>query len=95
MATLQIDEESCKKTLQSLSGNKIRILNRQAAGAAAVQTDGDAAMIDTTGGAAAASQTSTEGQNNFLNDLFLVNNNFRSNQFRLNLPIPAIEEEGN
>jgi len=29
-----------------------------------------------------------------LNDRFHLNVNFKSNQFRLNLPIPAIEEEG-
>ena len=92
-----MDEEACKKTLTSLSTPKIKILMRQAAGASAVtQADGDAKMIDTT---VVASQVSTDneagqGSSSILDTRFHLNLNFRSNQFRLNLPIPAIEDEG-
>ena len=101
MTALQLDEDACKKTLMSLSSNKCKILIRAAgsaaSNAAAVESNGDATMIDTTQQAAQQSQTSevteTEGVRSILNDRFHFNENFKSNQYRLNLPIPAIEEE--
>ena len=51
-------------------------------------------MIDTGGAAAASmSQTSHEGGKGVL-EKFHLNKEFKSNQFRLNLPIPQLEEEG-
>lgn len=90
MSAIQLDKESCKKTLQSLSTQKIRILIRQAGGnSGTAQAEDDVAMIDTSGAAVAQSQTSTENEagqaNSILNDRFSVNLNFRSNQFRLSL----------
>ena len=61
-----------------------------------MQADGDAVMINT-GAAASESNTDNEASastNKILDTVFTVNNEFRSNQFRLNLAIPAIEEEG-
>lgn len=78
----------------TLSSQKTKILIRQAPGS--YQADGDAVMINT--GAAAASQGTTDNEassaSNILDTRFIVNNDFRSNQFRINLQIPAIEEEG-
>ena len=52
-------------------------------------------MIDTGGAAAASmSQTSHEGGSKGILEKFHLNKEFRSNQFRLNLPIPQLEEEG-
>ena len=38
--------------------------------------------------------TTNSGAKQSVNERFFLNLNFKSNQFRLNLPIPALEEEG-
>ena len=52
-------------------------------------------MIDTSEPAAQSQDTQNEAnQSSITAERFLLNKNFKSNQFRLNLPIPALEEEG-
>ena len=62
--------------------------------------DGDVHMIDTAGAAAGQSQVSQVSESNegsrvpASQERFLLNTAFKSNLFRLNLPIPALEEDG-
>jgi len=51
-------------------------------------------MIDTSEPAAQSQDTQNEANKGITAERFLLNTNFKSNQFRLNLPIPALEEEG-
>ena len=54
-------------------------------------------MIDTAAQAepSASQVTSEEGSSIVpVSEVFRLNENFKSNQFRLNLPIPAYEEDG-
>lgn len=64
-----------------------------------VDGNGDVTMIDT-GAAAAQNQSSQITESNegsrvpVSQERFLLNTAFKSNLFRLNLPIPALEEDG-
>lgn len=59
--------------------------------------DSGAMVIDTAGEPSSSQQSNSEtvARAPSLQDRFMLNLDFRSNQFRLNLPIPALEEEGN
>ena len=111
MTALAIDEDSCKKTLQSLCVNKMaKILLRTAAGAQRAidrQESADVNMEEEKDASAAANemqidtsvvsssqQTVNNDSANRLQDRFTLNFNFSTNQYRINLAIPTLEDEG-
>ena len=111
MTALAIDEDSCKKTLQSLCVNKMaKILLRTAAGSQRAidrQESADVNMEEEKDASAAANemqidtsvvsssqQTVNNDTANRLQDRFTLNFSFSTNQYRINLAIPTLEDEG-
>ena len=111
MTALAIDEDSCKKTLQSLCVNKMaKILLRTAAGSQRAidrQESADVNMEEEKDASAAANemqidtsvvsssqQTVNNDAANRLQDRFTLNFSFSTNQYRINLAIPTLEDEG-
>lgn len=111
MTALAIDEDSCKKTLQSLCVNKMaKILLRTAAGSQRAidrQESADVNMEEEKDASAAANemqidtsvvsssqQTVNNDTANRLQDRFTLNFSFTTNQYRINLAIPTLEDEG-
>ena len=111
MTALAIDEDSCKKTLQSLCVNKMaKILLRTAAGSQRAidrQESADVNMEEEKDASAAANemqidtsvvsssqQTVNNDAANRLQDRFTLNFSFTTNQYRINLAIPTLEDEG-
>ena len=112
MTALDIDEDSCKKTLQSLCVNKhAKILLRTAAGSQRAidrqesadvnmeeEKDASAAgnemQIDTSVVSSSSQVTVNNDAANRLQDRFPLNLSFSTNQYRINLAIPTLEDEG-
>ena len=112
MTALAIDEDSCKKTLQSLCVNKqAKILLRTAAGSQRAidrqesadvnmeeEKDASAAgnemQIDTSVVSSSSQVTVNNDAANRLQDRFTLNFSFSTNQYRINLAIPTLEDEG-
>ena len=89
MEKIQIDEETCRKNLASLSYVKSKVLTVTKMGAKETPSqseEGDVKMIDTENAGEKEKVKSTP------QDLVRLNPNFSSNLMRINLPIPTHEE---
>ena len=89
MEKIQIDEETCRKNLASLSYVKSKVITVTKAGAKETPShseDGDVKMIDT------ENAPEKEKVKSSPQDLVRLNPNFSSNLMRINLPIPTHEE---
>ena len=82
METIGLDEETTRKNLACLSGQKVKILQVKRVGVTPGSTpegsQADAEMIETAGVKS-------------LDDRVTLNKGFSSNLLRLNLPIPTLE----